>query len=103
MKLPKTVSKYCKKCKKYTQHTIALAKSRERSALKKGSIKRAKKRGRGVGFGNKGKYGSKGPMSKWKRYGVKPSKRQDLRFKCKECGKSVTGSKTIRTKRLEFK
>jgi large subunit ribosomal protein L44e len=102
MKRQKTVNHYCPKCKKHTSHTVSLAKSRgKRSALSRGSIQRARLRGLGRGYGNLGKYGSKPAVSKWKMAGAKSSKKQDLRFKCKECGKSsVIGGK--RAKKVEI-
>jgi len=103
MKIPKITSRYCKHCKKHTKHSVSLAKTKKRSALKKGSINRAKKRGLGVGLGNKGKYGSKPPISKWKRTGAKVSKKPDLRFKCNECNKISVQKKGVRAKRTEFK
>lgn len=103
MKIPKITRRYCPKCKKHTQHTISLAKKKDRSTLKHGAIKRAKKRGLGRGAGNLGRWGSKGSMSKWKRYGAKISKKQDIRYKCKECGKTTAIKRAKRAKKLEFK
>lgn len=103
MKFPKTTKRYCVKCKKHTEHSIAQAKKKERSTLSKGSIQRARKRGLGRGFGNLGKYGSKPAISRWKRAGAKASKKQDLRFKCKVCGKISVQRAGFRAKRLEFK
>ncbi len=103
MKIPKTTNRFCKYCNKKTQHIISLAKKKDRSTLKHGSIKRAKKRGRGTGTGNLGKWGSKPAISKWKRAGAKISKHQDIRYKCKECNKITTIKKSKRAKKLEFK
>lgn len=103
MKIPKLKKKYCKRCRKHTLHEVSQAKKKERSALKKGSIQRAKKRDLGVGHGNLGKYGSKPAISKWKRAGVKSSKKYDLRYKCKECGKISVQKKGVRAKRIELK
>ncbi len=103
MKLPKTRRRYCPKCRRHTVHTISLAKKKERGSLKHGSIKRARKRGLGRGYGNLGKWGSKPAISKFKRAGAKISKHQDLRFKCKECGKTSTIKKAKRAKKIEFK
>lgn len=102
MKTPKQRNRYCRVCKKHTIHTLSLAKKKERGALKHGSLQRARKRGRGTGKGNLGKWGSKPPISKNKRGGAKQSKKQDLRFKCKECGKSSTIKQSKRAKKLEF-
>lgn len=102
MKLAKTQKKYCKHCKKHTEHTVAFAKKRNRGTLKKGSLSRAKKRGRSTGFGNLGKWGSKPAISKFKRTGAKGSKTADLRYTCKECKKtSVKAGR--RAKKIEIK
>ena len=102
MKIPKTKNKYCKFCKKHTNQKIAEVKGRERGSLKKGSIQRAAKRGRGRGFGNKGKYGSKPPINKWKRTGAKNSKKTNIKFTCPECKKTTIQAKGTRTKKVVF-
>ena len=102
MKLPKQEKRFCRKCKKHTMHKIATVKGKERSAFKKGSIQRAKKRGRGTGFGNKGKYGSKPAISKWKRTGAKTSKKTNLKYTCTECKKSSLQKKGVRAKKVLF-
>ena len=100
MKIPKTRKTFCPFCKAQTEHTVSLAKKKERGTLKKGSIARLTKRGLGkAGFGNKGKY-SKGAMSSWKRYGVKTSKKSDFRLKCAVCNKTQVRSSGFRTKKL---
>ncbi|MEK6826231.1 MAG: 50S ribosomal protein L44e [Nanoarchaeota archaeon] len=103
MKIRKKIRKYCKFCKNYTEQEVSLAKKRDRGSLKRGSLQRGKKRGRGRNFGNKGRWGSKPAISKFKRTGAKQSKKQDLRFKCKVCGKSSGQSKSFRSKKLELK
>jgi large subunit ribosomal protein L44e len=102
MKLPKSTRIYCKHCKKHTLHKVVQAKSKDRGALKKGSIHRAKQRGLGRGYGNLGKYGSKPAISKWKRTGAKTSKKINLVLTCQECKKSQIRSGK-RTKKLELK
>lgn len=89
MKIPKTKKTYCPKCKKHTEHKVSQAKSTgARGTLKRGSISRSKKRGLGRGAGNKGRWGSKPPITKWKRSGAKTSKTIVLKLTCKECNKS---------------
>jgi large subunit ribosomal protein L44e len=100
MNIPKTIKRYCKHCNKPTEHSISLAKKRERGALKRGSIARGKKRGRGTGFGNKGRWGSK--PTKPKMSGKKTSKKRDLRYKCKECNKTSVQKSGVRTKKMVF-
>ena len=102
MKIPKVIKTYCKHCNKYTEHSVSITKTKNRSALRKGSIARAKRRGLGTGHGNLGKYGSKPPITKWKRTGSKSSKKTDLRLKCKVCGKSIIKS-LKRSKKIEMK
>lgn len=102
MKIPKNKKTYCPFCKKHQEHSIALAKrGGKRGTLKRGSIARAMKRGRGRGFGNLGRYGSK--PTKPKMSGVKSSKKIDLRFKCNVCGKIHVQREGLRAKRTEFK
>ena len=102
MKYPKKVNRYCKYCKKYTEHKVEEVKNKERGALKLGSIQRAKKRGLGVGMGNKGKWGSKPAISKFKRTGAKLSKKTNLKFTCEICKKTLIQKKGFRTKKLVF-
>jgi ribosomal protein L44E len=88
MKIPKTTNRYCPYCKKKTGQKIKLVSTgAKRGALKRGSLIRAKLRGRGVGMGNKGKWGSKPPVSKFKRK-TKTTKKTNLMYTCSVCGKS---------------
>lgn len=103
MKLNKNIKRYCKFCGKHTKQVISIAKKRERSSLKKGSLPRLEKRGQGrCGYGNKGKY-SRGPMSSWKMFNKKSSKKTDLRYKCTVCSKASVQKKGFRVKKLELK
>ena len=102
MKIPKQVNRYCKFCKKHTPHKIALVKGKERGSLKHGSIQRSKKRGRGQGYGNLGKVGSKPAIAKWKRTGAKTSKKTNIKYTCNECKKTSIQKKGIRAKKQLF-
>lgn len=105
MKIPKTVKRLCKFCKKHTEQNVTQAKKRSPGSthpMSKGSKKRMKRRGEGRGTGNVGKL-SKGALTKWKRYGQKTSKKTDLRYECKVCKKKTTQRKGTRAKRIEFK
>ena len=42
-------------------------------------------------------------MSSWNRYGVKSSKKVDLRFTCKECKKTSVQKAGFRAKKIEIK
>ncbi len=104
MKLPKITRRYCPFCRKHTEHKISMAKKKTPGSahpLSSGSKIRMWKRGRGRGMGNVGKL-SKGALSGWKRYGKKTSKKTDLRYTCKECGKTHTQRKGYRAKKIEF-
>jgi len=88
MKLPKTTKRYCPSCKTKTDQKIKMISTgAKRGALKRGSIIRAGKRGLGKGIGNKGKYGSKPAVSKYKRKS-KTTKKTNIMYTCSVCGKS---------------
>ena len=93
----------CKHCKKHTKQVISIAKKKDRSSLKKGSLARLRKRGRAdSGYGNSGKV-SRGALSSWKRYNQKGSKKPDFRYKCSECKKMSVQKRAKRAKKLELK
>lgn len=103
MKRPKKINKYCPFCKKHTEQEVSIAKKRDRGSLKKGSLPRLEKRGSGTkGIGNHGKYSRKA-KSAWKMSGAKTSKKPDLRYKCKICGKTSVQNKGTRSKKIEIK
>jgi ribosomal protein L44E len=88
MKKPKTTNRYCPYCNKKTEQKIKLVGTGfQRGTLTRGSISRAKLRGKGRGVGNKGKWGSRPPVSKFKRKS-KTNKKTNLMYTCTVCGKS---------------
>jgi len=88
MKIPKTTNRFCPYCNKKTKQKIKIVGTGfKRGTLTRGSITRAKKRGLGRGIGNKGKWGSKPPVSKFKRK-AKTTKKTNIMYTCTECGKS---------------
>jgi large subunit ribosomal protein L44e len=102
MKIPKTTKRYCPYCRKHTEHKISdVSSGHKRSALKRGSIERARKRGLGRGYGNLGKWGSKPPITKWKRK-TKSTKKTNLMFTCSVCKKSHMQKKGKRTSKLQI-
>ncbi len=103
MKLPKAKKRYCPYCKKHTEHKVSQAKKKAPSSLSHGSKYRARKRGLGRGAGNRGKYGSKPAITKFKMTGKKSSKKTDLRFECSVCKKMHVQRQGFRAKRIEFK
>jgi len=101
MKIPKTKKRMCKTCKKHTEHKVAQNKKRKASSLSRGSKYRARKRGLARGVGNLGRY-SKPAVTKFKRAGVKSTKKTDLRYTCTTCKKISCQSQGIRAKKVEF-
>ena len=88
MKLPKTTNRLCPNCKKKTSQKIKLVGTGfQRGTLTRGSISRAKKRGLGRGIGNKGRWGSKPAVSKFKRK-TKTTKKTNIMYTCSVCNKS---------------
>ena len=105
MKVPKSVKRLCPTCKKHTTHTVknqSFKGLNRTHTMSRGSKPRLKARGRRCGVGNLGRF-SKKAMGSWKRYGKKQTKKTDLRYTCKECGKTHMQKEGTRTKRVEFK
>lgn len=94
MKIPKEMKKYCPNCNKHTVHSVRREKAGARDRRSLAWTERQKKRTRS-GYGNAGKF-SKAPA------GEKPTKKVDLRYKCKECGKEQIIGKGFRVKRLDI-
>ena len=88
MKIPKTTKRFCPYCNKVTGQKIKpVGTGAKRGTLTRGSISRAKSRGLGRGIGNKGKWGSKPAVSKFKRKS-KTTKKTNIMYTCDVCGKS---------------
>jgi len=95
MKIPKTTKRFCPYCKKKTEQKIKLVSTgNKRGTLKRGSLARAKLRGSNRGIGSHGKY-SKPAVSKFKRK-AKTTKKTNILYVCKECGKGKYQKKGIR-------
>jgi len=102
MKLPKITKRYCPYCRKHTEQKISMASSGgKRGTLKKGAIERARKRGLGRGFGNRGKWGSKPAITKWKRK-TKSTKKTNLIYTCQVCKKSACQRTGKRVSKVTF-
>lgn len=99
-KLPKKTKRYCPFCKKQTEQKIKeVSGGNKRGTMKRGGIDRAKLRGEARGVGNKGKWGSKPAVTKFKRK-TKTTKKPNVLYTCKECGKSKNRKKGKRTSKL---
>lgn len=90
MKIPKERKTYCPSCKKHTLHEVFESKRRKASELKWGQ-----RQFRRVTAGYRG-YPRPLPS------GNKPVKKLDLRYKCKECGKSHIKRSSFRAGKVEF-
>ena len=101
MKLPKTKKRLCPTCKKHTSHKVIQGKKGASSSLTYGSKYRARARGKARGFGNLGRY-SKPAVTKFKRAGVKATKKTDLKYQCNECKKIHLQNKGFRAKKIEL-
>jgi len=88
MKIPKTKNRFCPYCNKKTiQKVKVVGTGGKRGTLKRGSLSRAKARGLGRGIGNKGKWGSKPAVTKFKRKS-KTTKKTNIMYICEVCGKA---------------
>ena len=101
MKIPKSITRYCKYCRKHTEQKVSQNKKRAPSSLSRGSKYRARLRGRARGVGNLGRY-SKPAVTKFKRTGAKNTKKTDLRYACNVCKKMSSQPFGIRAKRVEL-
>lgn len=101
MKIPKTTHRYCRYCKKHTEQKVTQNKKKAPSSLTYGSKIRARLRGQARGSGNRGRY-SKPAISQFKQTGKKGTKKTDLRYECKDCGKVSMQRKGFRAKKVEF-
>jgi large subunit ribosomal protein L44e len=96
MKMPKERKRYCPKCKKVTLNKISQNKSGgKRNAYNEGTRRFEAKR---KGYGS---FPRKKPENS-KRWGIKQSKKMDLRFTCKECGKAQGIKTAPRMKKIEW-
>jgi len=100
MKLPKTTNRFCPFCKKKTEQKIDLVSTgKKRGTLKRGSLTRAKARGAIPGKGNKGRYGSRPAIKKWKRK-TKATTRKVVIYTCQECKKSKHAKNSRRVSKI---
>lgn len=102
MKLPKKTKRFCPYCKKQTEQKIELVSTgHKRGSLKWGSLTRAKLRGKATGHGNKGRWGSKPSINKWKRK-TKSTKRLVLMYTCTECKKGKPAKYSRRVSKIQL-
>jgi len=92
MIVPKIQFKFCPKCKTHTEHTLEDAKRKPIRTLARGQRRFLRKM---AGYGGFPKENPKGRE--------KPTRKQDWRFKCKQCGKAHPVGVGFRTKKIEKK
>lgn len=90
MRVPKTQRIYCPFCRKHTQHLVERDKKKPRRKMAQGQ-RRYRRKLKG--------YGS---FPRPKPSYEKATKKLDLRYKCKECGKKHTKGKGFRSKKFEL-
>ena len=96
MKIPKEINRYCPKCKKQTKQKVTQVKTgKKRGALKQGARRFASKTSGYTGFPRPKPEHSK----KW---GVKLTKKADIRYKCSVCSKMTIRKQGFRVKKLEI-
>jgi large subunit ribosomal protein L44e len=92
MKYPKKVRIFCPYCKKHTEHTVSQAKRKTRRKMSQGQRRFLRKM---KGYHSFPKENPKGKE--------KPTRKLNLLFKCKECGKKHGKGKGFRAKKFELK
>jgi len=90
MKVPKEIRTYCPRCKKHTEHTVALYKKGKDRASALGARRHAEDK--------KGYGGQKFPELKRT---AKTTKKQTLKLKCKECN-YIIQRRGMRLRKLEI-
>jgi len=96
MKYPKTMNTYCPHCRKHTEHTVSTSSRKARGKARPMSEAQRRFKAKLRGYGSFPRPNPKGDG--------KPTKKIDIRLKCKECSKSHTKSKgTFRVKKFELK
>ena len=102
MKLPKKTNRYCPRCKKHTEQKLeVLSTGIKRGPLAWGSLSRARLRGKARGSGNKGRWGSKPAIAKWKRK-TKATKRLVVLYTCQVCKKAKPASCGRRVSKIQL-
>jgi large subunit ribosomal protein L44e len=94
MKYPKLMMTYCPKCRKHTEQTVSLNKRRARGSAHPMSLAQRHFEAKLKGYTSFPRPNPKGDG--------KPTKKLDLRFKCKVCGK-MHMKKGFRAKKFEIK
>lgn len=96
MKIPKKSNRYCSKCKKRTEHKV----TNEKGGGKRGVLGKGRRKDWKIEHGYGGfPYPDPQKSSRW---GVKQSKKTNLRYKCSVCNKTSFKKAGRRSKRVEM-
>jgi len=99
MKLPKQTKRFCSHCNAQTEQKIkSISTGAKRGSMRTGGAIRVKLRGLNIGIGNQGRF-SKPAVTKNKRKS-KTTKKTNIMYTCKVCGKSKYQKKGKRTGKL---
>ncbi len=93
MKYPKSVNVYCPSCKKHSEHIVSQSKRKARGNAHPMSQAQRRFKAKLSGYGSFPRPNPHGDG--------KPTKKVDLRLKCKDCNKSHT-KKGFRAKKFEL-
>lgn len=91
MNVPKTQRRFCPFCRKHTEHDIKRVGVGKIKRLLASGQRRFKRKMRGYGS-----FPKSNPRDR-----AKPTRKLDLNFKCKQCGKSHNIGKGFRVKKFE--
>jgi large subunit ribosomal protein L44e len=92
MKMPKVQKRYCPFCRRHTEHEVSrVGGSKKKRKLAEGQRRFLRKL---KGYGSFPKSNPKGR--------AKPTRKLDLRYKCRECGKAHTIGEGFRVKKFEL-
>jgi large subunit ribosomal protein L44e len=95
MKIPKVKNRYCPKCRKHTEHKVIV----EKSGSRRGTLGKGRRKLYTMKHGYGG-FPYPNPQ-KSQRWGVKLSKKVNLKFTCSKCKKSHLQKRGKRAKKVE--
>lgn len=92
MQVPKTQTRFCNYCRKHTEHDLhRVSSGKQRREL---SVGQRRFRRKMTGFGS---FPKSNPHDR-----AKPTKKLNLLYKCKECGKEHSVGEGFRAKKFEM-
>ena len=92
MNIPKLQTRFCPFCRKHTEHELRRVSGGKKKSLLASGQRRFKRKMKGFGS-----FPKSNPKDR-----AKPTKKIDIRYKCKVCGKEHSIGKGWRAKKFEF-